>query len=127
MHTPESGHRSVQLACLKWVKTGRDALEMGCLFFPRKQTSASYAADCDVTVCYGWGKGQSVSALWRGGEVDTIFGFEKEADALQWDQGEVAAVAIGPQMRAYSDQTRVAFALLKRMSLYEIALSSRLL
>jgi hypothetical protein len=22
--------------------------------------------------------------MWRGGEVDTIFGFEKEADALQW-------------------------------------------
>jgi len=22
--------------------------------------------------------------LWRGGEVDTIFGFEKEADALEW-------------------------------------------
>jgi hypothetical protein len=27
---------------------------------------------------------QPVSVLWRGGEVDTIFGFEKEADALQW-------------------------------------------
>jgi hypothetical protein len=24
------------------------------------------------------------SATLRGGEVDTIFGFEKEADALQW-------------------------------------------
>jgi hypothetical protein len=24
------------------------------------------------------------SVIWRGGEVDTIFGFEKEADALQW-------------------------------------------
>lgn len=22
--------------------------------------------------------------MWRGGEVDTIFGFEKEADALDW-------------------------------------------
>jgi hypothetical protein len=22
--------------------------------------------------------------MWRGGEVDAIFGFEKEADALQW-------------------------------------------
>jgi hypothetical protein len=22
--------------------------------------------------------------IWRGGEVDTIFGFEKEADALAW-------------------------------------------
>ena len=30
------------------------------------------------------GKGHSVSVLWRGGEVDTIFGFAKEADALQW-------------------------------------------
>jgi hypothetical protein len=30
------------------------------------------------------GKGHSVSVLWRGGEVDTIFGFEKESDALQW-------------------------------------------
>lgn len=30
------------------------------------------------------GKGHSVSVLWRGGEVDTIFGFDKEADALDW-------------------------------------------
>ena len=30
------------------------------------------------------GKGHSVSVIWRGGEVDTIFGFEKEADALAW-------------------------------------------
>jgi hypothetical protein len=29
-------------------------------------------------------KGHSVSVMWRGGEVDTIFGFEKEADALAW-------------------------------------------
>ena len=29
-------------------------------------------------------EGHSVSVMWRGGEVDTIFGFEKEADALQW-------------------------------------------
>jgi hypothetical protein len=33
---------------------------------------------------YAIGKGHSVSVLWRGGEVDTIFGFEKEEDALQW-------------------------------------------
>jgi hypothetical protein len=33
---------------------------------------------CDI------GKGYSVSVLWRGGEVDTIFGFETEYDALQW-------------------------------------------
>jgi hypothetical protein len=31
---------------------------------------------------YMIGKGHSVSVMWRGGEVDTIFGFEKEADAL---------------------------------------------
>lgn len=36
-----------------WVKNGPDALEMGFLFYPRKQTSVSYAADCDVIVCYG--------------------------------------------------------------------------
>jgi IS1 family transposase len=33
---------------------------------------------------YAIGKGHSVSVLWRGGEVDTIYGFEKEADALTW-------------------------------------------
>jgi hypothetical protein len=38
------------------VKNGPDALEMGCLFYPRKQTSVSYAADCDVIVCYGGAK-----------------------------------------------------------------------
>ena len=27
-------------------------------------------------------KGHSVSVIWRGAEVDSIFGFEKEADAL---------------------------------------------
>src|SRR6202023_2324214 len=32
-------------------KNGPDALEMGCLFYPRKQTSVSYAADCNVIVC----------------------------------------------------------------------------
>ena len=26
-----------------WVKNGPDALEMGCLYYPRKQTSVSYA------------------------------------------------------------------------------------
>ena len=39
-----------------WVKNGPDALEMGFLFYPRKQTSVSYAADCDVVVCYGGAK-----------------------------------------------------------------------
>ncbi len=33
---------------------------------------------------YDIGKGYSVSCLWRGGEVDTIFGFETEHDALGW-------------------------------------------
>jgi len=33
---------------------------------------------------YAIGKGHQVSVLWRGGEVDTIFGFEKVADALEW-------------------------------------------
>jgi hypothetical protein len=33
---------------------------------------------------YAIGKGHLVSVMWRGGEVDTIFGFEKESDALQW-------------------------------------------
>lgn len=33
---------------------------------------------------YAIEKRHSVSVMWRGGEVDTIFGFEKEADALQW-------------------------------------------
>jgi IS1 family transposase len=33
---------------------------------------------------YDIGKGYSVSVLWRGGEVDTIFGFETEYDALLW-------------------------------------------
>jgi hypothetical protein len=31
---------------------------------------------------YDIGKGYSVSVLWRGGEVDTIYGFETEHDAL---------------------------------------------
>jgi hypothetical protein len=29
---------------------------MGCLFYPRKQTSVSYAADCDIIGCYGGAK-----------------------------------------------------------------------
>jgi hypothetical protein len=29
---------------------------MGCLYYPRKQTSVSYAADCDVITCYGGAK-----------------------------------------------------------------------
>ena len=33
---------------------------------------------------YDIGKGYSVSVLWRGGEVDTIYGFETKYDAMQW-------------------------------------------
>jgi hypothetical protein len=33
---------------------------------------------------YAIGKGHSVSVIWRDGEIDTVFGFEKEADALAW-------------------------------------------
>jgi len=29
---------------------------MGCLYYPRKQTSVSYAADCDGIRCYGGAK-----------------------------------------------------------------------
>jgi hypothetical protein len=40
----------------RWVKNGHDAFEMGSLFYPREQTSVSYAADCDVIVCHGGAK-----------------------------------------------------------------------
>ncbi|UGA47227.1 DDE-type integrase/transposase/recombinase [Bradyrhizobium quebecense] len=33
---------------------------------------------------YAIGKGCSVSVVWRGGEIDTVFGFESEADAMTW-------------------------------------------
>jgi hypothetical protein len=33
---------------------------------------------------YDIGKGYSVAVLWRGGDVDTIFGVAIEYDALQW-------------------------------------------
>jgi IS1 family transposase len=33
---------------------------------------------------YAIGKGHSVSVLWRGGEVDSIYGFESENAALEW-------------------------------------------
>jgi IS1 family transposase len=33
---------------------------------------------------YDIGKGYSVSVLWRGGEIDTIYGFQTEHDALDW-------------------------------------------
>ncbi len=33
---------------------------------------------------YHIGKGYSVSVPWRGGKIDTIYGFETEHDALEW-------------------------------------------
>jgi hypothetical protein len=33
---------------------------------------------------YAIGKGHSVSVLWRGAEIDSIFGFQSEHDALEW-------------------------------------------
>lgn len=33
---------------------------------------------------YAIGKGHSVSVLWRGGEIDSIFGFQSEHEALEW-------------------------------------------
>jgi IS1 family transposase len=33
---------------------------------------------------YDIGKGYSVSVLWRGGEIDTVYGFETEHAALEW-------------------------------------------
>jgi hypothetical protein len=47
---------------------------------------------------YDIGKGYSVSVLWRGGEVDTIFGFEREHDALEWIR-EKSAVWLNQQKR----------------------------
>jgi IS1 family transposase len=40
---------------------------------------------------YQIGKGHSVSVLWRGGEIDTIYGFDKEADAIEWIKERSAA------------------------------------
>ncbi len=47
---------------------------------------------------YAIGKGHSVSVLWRGGEVDTIFGFEREADALDWIRTKSQSWLIGNQV-----------------------------
>jgi hypothetical protein len=33
--------------------------------------------------------GRAISVMFRGGEVDTVFGFEKEADALEWIKEKV--------------------------------------
>jgi IS1 transposase len=40
---------------------------------------------------YDIGKGYSVSVLWRGGEIDTIWGFETEHAALDWIKEKSAA------------------------------------
>lgn len=40
---------------------------------------------------YDIGKGYSVSALWRGGEIDTIYGFDTEHAALEWIKDKSAA------------------------------------
>lgn len=40
---------------------------------------------------YDIGKGYSVSVLWRGGEVDTIYGFDTEHAALEWIREKSAA------------------------------------
>jgi IS1 family transposase len=40
---------------------------------------------------YDIGKGYSVSVLWRGGEIDTIYGFETEHAALEWVREKSAA------------------------------------
>ena len=44
-----------------WVKNGPDALEMGRRYYPRKQTSVSYAADCEGIRCYGGGPSRPTS------------------------------------------------------------------
>jgi IS1 family transposase len=46
---------------------------------------------------YAIGKGHSVSVMWRGGEIDTIFGFERERDALQWIKDKSRAWMIDNQ------------------------------
>jgi hypothetical protein len=40
---------------------------------------------------YDIGKGYSVSVLWRGGEVYSIYGFETEHEALSWIRDKSAA------------------------------------
>ena len=47
--------RRVHTPRLLWVKNGPAALEMGRRYYPRKQTSVSYAADCEGIRCYGGG------------------------------------------------------------------------
>jgi hypothetical protein len=54
------------------------------LGFLRAQLTNPWAFASAVVRKYDIGKGYSVSVLWRGGEVDTIYGFEREHDALEW-------------------------------------------
>ena len=49
--------RSRAYPCPGWVKNGPGTLEMGCLYYPRKQTSVGYAADCDVKEVGAQGSG----------------------------------------------------------------------
>jgi hypothetical protein len=52
---------------------------------PEQRELANFKPEYQFVVRqYRIGKGHSVSVLWRGGKVDTIFEFEKENDALQW-------------------------------------------
>ena len=64
---------------------------------------------------YAIGKGHSVSVLWRGGEVDTIFGFEKETDALTWIKEKSQAWLIG--LSGLSDHQEMVKALAAFLSL----------
>jgi hypothetical protein len=50
---------------------------------------------------YMIGKGHSVSVLGRGGEVDTIFGFKKGADALEWIREKSQARLLGQRTMSW--------------------------
>lgn len=53
---PNVNWRQARFAETVLDQNGPDAREMGCLYYPRKQTSVSCAADCDAIVCYGGAK-----------------------------------------------------------------------
>jgi hypothetical protein len=61
-------------------KTVQTPLKWDVCFTPESR-HRSATLPIDLLRC---SKGHSVIVMRRGGEVDTIFGFEKEADALQW-------------------------------------------
>ncbi|MGH6741370.1 MAG: hypothetical protein ACREDY_20500 [Bradyrhizobium sp.] len=49
-------------------------------------TAPNYKQEYDLVVRkHDISKGYSVSVLWRGGEIDTIYGFEAEHDASRKD------------------------------------------